>query len=123
MVLLGAFLGGLIAYIVKRYYGVSTQLTVSLAEGRLRTFAQIIEFPLAGLFGAVMVILASRLSDTFPVKISANDFWGSVTLGFVFQWLGVKLLEKLPGMSPAPGQVPGRGPAPTTAGSAPAVNP
>jgi hypothetical protein len=32
------------------------------------------------------------------ILFNANDFWGSVTLGFVFQWLGVTLLEKLPGV-------------------------
>ena len=99
MVLLGSFLGGLLAYLIKLYYGVETELKVKLENSRLRRILGRTEWLAAGLFGGAMVILASRLSDTFPVKVSANDFWGSVTLGFIFQWIGVKLLEKLPGMS------------------------
>jgi hypothetical protein len=98
MVLLGAFLGGLLAYLIKLYYGVETQLTVRMRETLLKRLIGSTEWLSAGIFGAAMVILASRLSDTFPVRVSASDFWGSMTLGFVFQWLGVKLLEKLPGI-------------------------
>lgn len=103
MVLLGAFLGGLLAYLIKLYYGVETTLTVRIENEQIKWAIAKTEWLAAGSFGAAMVILASRLSDTFPVKINANDFWGSVTLGFVFQWIGVKLLEKLPGMGPDKG--------------------
>jgi hypothetical protein len=98
MVLLGAFLGGLLAYLIKLYYGVETHLTVRMRDTPLKRLIGSTEWISAGIFGAAMVILASRLSDTFPVRVSASDFWGSMTLGFVFQWLGVKLLEKLPGI-------------------------
>ena len=101
MVLLGSFLGGLLAYLIKLYYGVDTKLTVKMENELLKRILGYTEWLSAGLFGAAMVILASRLSDTFPVKVSASDFWGAVTLGFAFQWFGVKALEKLPGMGPA----------------------
>jgi hypothetical protein len=101
MILLGAFLGGLLAYLIKLYYGVETPLTVSMENRWLKELLGRTEWLSAGLFGAAMVILASRLSETFPVKVSADDFWGATTLGFVFQWMGVKLLEKLPGMGAA----------------------
>jgi hypothetical protein len=116
MVLLGAFLGGLLAYIVKLYYGVQTQLTVQMENARLKNIIGKTEWIVAGVFATTMVILASRLSDTFPVKVNANDFWGSITLGFVFQWFGVKLLEKLPGLGPAtsPAAGPAAGPEPAT---------
>ena len=100
MVLFGAFLGGLLAYLLKIYYGVET-LVVRVQNARLKRIIQRTEWLIAGLFGAAMVILASRLSETFPIKVNANDFWGSITLGFIFQWMGVKLLEKLPGMDSA----------------------
>lgn len=99
MVLLGAFLGGLLAYLIKLYYGVPTQLVAKMQDALPKQIIEKTEWLVAGLFGAAMVILFSRLPDSFPVKVNANDFWGSVTLGFVFQWIGVKLLEKLPGMS------------------------
>jgi len=101
MVLLGAFLGGLLAYIIKLYYGVGSQLTVKMDDSLFKRIIGYTEWLSAGLFGAAMAILASRLSDTFPVKVSADDFWGAITLGFVFQWVGVRLLEKLPGMEPS----------------------
>jgi hypothetical protein len=101
MVLLGAFLGGLLAYVIKLYYGVETPLDIKMKNRFLKEMIGYTEWLAAGLFAAGMVILASRLSDTFPVRVSASDFWGALTLGFVFQWLGVKLLEKLPGMSTA----------------------
>jgi hypothetical protein len=100
-ILFGAFLGGLLAYIIKVYYNVPTQLTAKMKTGWLKRYIGYTEWIAAGLFGAIIVILASRLSDSFPVKVNANDFWGSITLGFVFQWMGVKLLEKLPGMGAA----------------------
>ena len=115
MVLLGAFLGGLLAYLVKLYYGVETQLSVNMPDSPYKTIIQNTEWLVAGTFGAAMVILASRLSDTFPVKVNANDFWGSMTLGFVFQWIGVKLLEKLPGMGPASTPAANNPPAPPQA--------
>lgn len=98
MVLLGAFLGGVLSYVIKVYYAVDTALTVKTESEFAKRLLGSTEWFFAGLFGAAMAILASRLSDTFPVKVSADDFWGAITLGFVFQWIGVKLLEKLPGM-------------------------
>jgi hypothetical protein len=101
MILLGAFLGGVLAYVIKLYYGVDTTLKIRMENPLLRRILGYTEWLSAGIFGAGMAILASRLSDAFPVKISADDFWGAITLGFVFQWVGVKLLEKLPGMGPS----------------------
>jgi hypothetical protein len=98
MVLLGSFLGGILAYVIKWYYGVPTHLVATVSNDWIKKAIGYTEWFFAGLFGSAMAILASRLSDTFPVKVSANDFWGSVTLGFIFQWIGVKLLEKLPGL-------------------------
>ena len=122
MVLAGAFLGGLLAYVIKLYYGVPSKLTVSMESPGWQKFFGNTEWLIAGLTGAALVILASRLPDSFPIKVTANDFWGATTLGFAFQWIGVKLLEKLPGMSSGgPDNPPNPGPAPT--GPAPGGNP
>ncbi|HYL78402.1 MAG TPA: hypothetical protein VEU96_29695 [Bryobacteraceae bacterium] len=100
-ILIGSFIGGILAYIIKSYSGVETTLTPKRALGRFTgKGAFVAELILAGLYACVLVILASRLSDTFPIKVNANDVLGAIALGFVFQWAGVKLLEKLPGMSP-----------------------
>jgi hypothetical protein len=56
----------------------------------------------AFLLGAVLAVVANRLSDTqFPVKVSVNDVWGALTVGFVFYFIGQKLIDKLSGLAPA----------------------
>lgn len=51
---------------------------------------------LAALLGGVVTIVASRLSDThFPVKVSVNDFWGALTIGFVAFFVGNKFISEL----------------------------
>jgi len=50
----------------------------------------------AGLLGATVTIVASRLSDTqFPVKVSVNDFWGSLTIGFIAYFIGSRFILNL----------------------------
>lgn len=61
----------------------------------------------AGLLGAALTIVASRLSDTqFPVKVSVNDFWGALTIGFISYFIGNRLLttiiDKLAPETPSP---------------------
>jgi hypothetical protein len=51
---------------------------------------------LAAVLGGVVTIVASRLSDThFPVKVSVNDWWGALTIGFIAYFLGNKFIDKL----------------------------
>jgi hypothetical protein len=52
----------------------------------------------AALLGAAITIVASRLSNTeFPIKVSVNDIWGAVTVGFVGYFTGNKIIDKLRG--------------------------
>lgn len=55
----------------------------------------------AGLMGAAVTIVASRLSETqFPIKVSVNDFWGALTIGFFAFFVGARFIlaitDKLP---------------------------
>jgi|GEM_PF-1822558 len=51
---------------------------------------------LAAVLGGVVTIVASRLSDThFPVKVSVNDWWGALTIGFVAYFVGNKFINTL----------------------------
>ncbi len=51
---------------------------------------------LAAILGGVVTIVASRLSDThFPVKVSVNDWWGALTIGFVAYFIGNKFVDSL----------------------------
>ncbi len=69
----------------------------------------------AGLLGAVLAVVASRLSDTqFPVKVSVNDIWGALTIGFVSYFVGNGFINKLKQLSPAP-PPPAPAPAPAPA--------
>ena len=50
------------------------------------------------LLSIIGTILLSRLADTqFLVKVTVNDFWGAVAIGFVINATGKKLLAKIPG--------------------------
>jgi hypothetical protein len=50
----------------------------------------------AAFLSAAVTIVASRLSDTqFPIKVSVNDFWGALTVGFVSYFVGGKFIDKL----------------------------
>jgi hypothetical protein len=50
----------------------------------------------ASFLSAATTVVASRLSGTeFPVKVSVNDFWGALTVGFVSFFVGGKFIEKL----------------------------
>lgn len=49
-----------------------------------------------------MVVLASRISDAFPANVNANDFWGSITLGFLANYMGIAILPMGPDGSTPP---------------------
>src|SRR5262249_30179434 len=50
----------------------------------------------AALMGAAVTIVSSRLADTqFPVKVSVNDVWGAMTIGFVSYFAGNNLIDRL----------------------------
>ncbi len=98
VILTGAFIGGLIAWMVKTYLG--PDLAASTQPWHKTAWTMVVEPIASGLFSVIIVILSSRLSDLFPIKVSADDLWGAITLGFIAQMLGVKLLQKLPGVDP-----------------------
>jgi hypothetical protein len=98
-ILWGAFVGGILAYSIKTYYGTDSGLPAApIAGKKTRVF---FEGVMAGVFGMAITTLASRLPDSFPVTVSAKDFLGSIALGFVFQWTGVSVLAKLPSVKQA----------------------
>jgi hypothetical protein len=85
----------------------------------------------AGLLGSALTIVASRLSDTqFPIKVSVNDFWGALTIGFISYFIGNRLLSTIidrfapPSKNPQGGTASSGGPGvgSSDAGSPPNVN-
>jgi hypothetical protein len=68
------------------------------ASTLVSVFRIIRNFFAAALMGATIAIVSSRLADTqFPIKVSVNDFWGAVTIGFLSYFIGDKFIEKLIG--------------------------
>jgi hypothetical protein len=104
---LAAFLGALFAYVV-----------VSLQPGRdfdawkpelQRSHKARLLFVIlrnafgAGLMGAAVTIVASRLSETqFPIKVSVNDFWGALTIGFFAFFVGARFILAITAKLPPP---------------------
>lgn len=100
--MLAAMIGAIIAYVV-------TALRPDKEIGKFRESGSKLRATLvisrnlfsAALMGATITIVASRLADTqFPVKVSVNDFWGAVTIGFVSYFVGNKFIDKLVGTVP-----------------------
>jgi len=97
---IAAFLGALFAYLVVAlqpghdFDRWRPELTV---VGRAKVAGVLIRNAFsAGLLGSAVTIVASRLSDTqFPVKVSVNDFWGALTIGFVAYFIGNKFITTI----------------------------
>lgn len=140
VIIVGAMLGGLIcAFLVTkgRPRSVASAFAESGWRGALGSVGSWL-WSLGGacLLSAIVTILLARLSDSqFLVKINVNDFWGAVVVGFIAQYAGVPILDKLIKLVPAGGPpaarqgsghppAPAPGPAPTPAPSAaPASDP
>jgi hypothetical protein len=53
-------------------------------------------FAAAVLLSTVVTIIAGRLADTeFPIKVTVNDLWGALTIGFVSYFVGNRVIAKL----------------------------
>lgn len=101
-ILLCAALGGLLAYLVMALRGKGDVTKLArMGENptwdRVRQVSVILKNGGAAAFlSAAVTIVASRLSETdFPVKVSVNDFWGALTIGFVAYFIGGKFIDKL----------------------------
>jgi hypothetical protein len=96
-----AMFGGLLAYSVTSLQPNNDidKLKTAKAEDKRSARLAIVRGTLAApLMGAAVTIVASRLADTqFPIKVSVNDVWGAMTIGFIAFFAGNKLIEKLVG--------------------------
>jgi hypothetical protein len=98
VILLGAIVGGLIAYFL-------------LPNTRLHP-QQIDPLGLltAILLSSIVTILLARLSETqFLVRVSINDFWGAIAIGFIASAWGTSILQRfIPDRSSAARSSPGK---------------
>jgi hypothetical protein len=110
VILFGSALGGLIAYFILPRTSVarrrrltrdkdafsSVYLLVDVSSIVLRGLAAAVG---AMLLSAIVTILLARISDTqFLVRIAIADFWSAIAVGFVANYVGLKVFEKILGL-------------------------
>jgi hypothetical protein len=89
VILVGAALGGIIGYVIFPKQRQQDSRNVPF-------FGPLVRVMGAALLSVIVTILISRISETqFPIKVTVNDFWGSIAIGFVAYYSGIKLLEKI----------------------------
>jgi hypothetical protein len=90
VILIGAALGGLLGYIISRIY-LSNE---SPLKGRF-AFLQVLVGMLGSmLLSAIVTILLARISETqFLVRVSINDLWGAIAIGFIASIIGIRILD------------------------------
>jgi hypothetical protein len=139
-IILYAGLGGLLAFLVTRFRseevvpGQTAKSGATVTKSRVKRTAVVLRSASAAVLVSVTVtVIASRLSTTsFPVKVSVEDFWGALTVGFVSYFVGGKFIDKLSDTftsrvaAPATGAAPaapatGAAPAAPATGAAPAA--
>jgi hypothetical protein len=83
VIIVGAILGGLIAYIL-------------LPNLRLRPgTVEVSGLFTAALLSTIATILLARISETqFVIKVSINDLWGAIAVGFVATASGTSFLQR-----------------------------
>jgi hypothetical protein len=121
VILLGAALGGLIAYIIGP--GRESRATSRMPAWAEKVFRHSVGIGGAMLLSVIVTIMLSRISETqFILSVSVNDIWGAVVIGFAAQWAGKRLIDrwlKSPDRNAAAGQEAAR----TASRSAPASAP
>jgi hypothetical protein len=101
VILLGAALGGLIAYLILPHGRRRLIGTVDTALKGKSILIKRISKEGVGILGAVLLsamvtILLSRISETqFVIRVTVNDFWGAIAIGFVANYAGTKILDKI----------------------------
>jgi hypothetical protein len=103
VILIGAALGGLVAYIILPKRALEPSRILPAWADSL--FRHSVGVSGAVLLSVIVTIMLSRIAETqFIISVTVNDVWGAIVIGFVAQYGGMKLLEKL---------VPGKGTEPT----------
>jgi hypothetical protein len=103
VILLGAALGGLIAFFIfpHRNDGPRT------AKGRSKMIAGMAG---AMLLSMIVTILLARISETqFLIRVTVADFWGAIAVGFVANYVGVKIFDRILPRGGNPRTAQGRG--------------
>lgn len=100
VIMFGAMLGGLICLFLFPPHHAQTLTGALAANDRLAVVRAMLRWlnSVAGacLLSAIVTILLARLSESqFLVKINVNDFWGAIVVGFLAQYTGISILDRL----------------------------
>ena len=107
VILFGAAIGGLIAYLLlpqarRRVMEYMTAERYAILYAGKRVATELAGILGAMLLSAIVTILLGRISETqFLIRVTVNDFWGAIAVGFIANYAGAKLLEKILGKTGA----------------------
>jgi len=91
----GAAVGGLLAFLLLPNLWLPVRRKFSEHHWLERTFIVVRGFALSSLLSVVVTILLSRVSDSqFLVRVSVQDFWGAVAIGFIAAASGTGVLQR-----------------------------
>src|SRR5579863_3315150 len=92
VILFGAALGGLIGFFIFPLL-YAKRRPPRTGKTRAKTFAGLLG---AMLLSMIVTILLARISETqFLIRVTVADFWGAIAVGFVANYIGVKIFEKI----------------------------
>ena len=61
-----------------------------------RTWNYVIGLLGAALLAAIVTILLARLANSqFVIQVTIRDFWGAVAIGFIANYIGRKMLDRM----------------------------
>jgi hypothetical protein len=94
VVLFGGCIGGILSYLLLWLAG--GRGTVGDARGLpSRIVGRVAGISSAAILAGVITILLQRVGSTpFLVTVTVNDFWGAIVIGFLAQYVGVRVLDR-----------------------------
>lgn len=97
-IIVGSIIGGLFAYFLlpaTRFFPVDLSAAKRWQQALLYTRSILVSI----LFSTIVTIMLSRLTDSqFIIKVTVNDFWGAIAIGFIVSASGNSILRKLAGL-------------------------
>jgi len=99
IIIVGAFLGGIVSYFI--IPDSRRRLISSTPPSSSRNILAIIGLGSANITGAMLLsaiitVLLARVSETqFLIRVTVADFWGGVAIGFIANYSGTELLNKI----------------------------
>ena len=87
VIMIGAIIGGLSAYIIL--------LLPKLLSAKICKLRYFLDPLSAALFGVIVSVLLSRISESqFFIRVTVNDLWGAMAIGFIANAAGISILDR-----------------------------